>query len=112
MATIINNPTDTRPVVVDNSPVGIVVGLLVQIGFGLLGRLMPQVQIFFLAMPLQIFLSLVLLAMTAGWSAASAASPVKVVSFSSILTEIATEVGGSAVTVVEMTGTCANCSAG
>ena len=42
----------------------LVVGTLVQIGFGLLGRLMPQVQVFFLAMPVQIFLSLVMLALT------------------------------------------------
>jgi flagellar biosynthetic protein FliR len=42
----------------------LVVGTLIQAGFGLLGRLMPQVQIFFMAMPLQIFLSLVILGMT------------------------------------------------
>lgn len=41
----------------------LVVGTLVQIGFGLLGRLMPQVQIFFLALPMQILLSLVMLTM-------------------------------------------------
>lgn len=41
----------------------IVVGLIVQIGFGLLGKLMPQVQIFFLAMPAQILLSLVMITM-------------------------------------------------
>lgn len=41
----------------------LVVGLLMQIGFGLLGRLMPQVQVFFLAMPLQIWLSLLILAL-------------------------------------------------
>lgn len=41
----------------------LVVGTLVQIGFGLLGRLMPQVQIFFLALPVQILLSLVMLTM-------------------------------------------------
>lgn len=39
----------------------IVVGLLVQIGFGLLGRLMPQVQIFFLALPVQITLALLIM---------------------------------------------------
>jgi len=39
----------------------IVVGLLVHIGFGLLGRLMPQVQIFFLALPVQILMSLLIL---------------------------------------------------
>jgi flagellar biosynthetic protein FliR len=42
----------------------VIVGLLIQIGFGLLGRLMPQVQIFFLAMPLQIWISLVIITMT------------------------------------------------
>jgi flagellar biosynthetic protein FliR len=42
----------------------IVVGTIIQFGFGLLGRLMPQVQIFFLAMPVQIFLSLMILALT------------------------------------------------
>lgn len=41
----------------------LIVGTLVQVGFGLLGRLMPQVQIFFLALPVQILLSLVLLTM-------------------------------------------------
>lgn len=41
----------------------LVVGTLIQFGFGLLGRLMPQVQIFFLAMPLQILLSLVMLSL-------------------------------------------------
>ncbi len=42
----------------------LIVGLLIQIGFGLLGRLMPQIQIFFLALPLQIWISLVLITMT------------------------------------------------
>jgi len=42
----------------------LVVGTLVQIGFGILGRLMPQLQVFFLAMPLQIFLSLLILLLT------------------------------------------------
>jgi flagellar biosynthetic protein FliR len=41
----------------------LIVGTLVQVGFGLLGRLMPQVQIFFLALPVQILLSLVMLTM-------------------------------------------------
>lgn len=41
----------------------LVVGLVVQVGFGLLGRLMPQVQIFFLAMPVQILLALILITM-------------------------------------------------
>jgi flagellar biosynthesis protein FliR len=41
----------------------LIVGTLVQVGFGLLGRLMPQVQIFFLALPVQILLSLVILTM-------------------------------------------------
>lgn len=42
----------------------IVVGVLLQIGFGILGRLMPQVQIFFLALPAQVLIGLVTLAMT------------------------------------------------
>ena len=41
----------------------IIVGTLVQFGFGLLGRLMPQVQVFFLALPAQILLSLITLSM-------------------------------------------------
>jgi flagellar biosynthetic protein FliR len=41
----------------------IVAGLLVHICFGLLGRLMPQVQIFFIALPVQILMSLILLTM-------------------------------------------------
>jgi flagellar biosynthetic protein FliR len=41
----------------------LIVGTLVQVGFGLLGRLMPQVQIFFLALPVQILISLVMLTM-------------------------------------------------
>lgn len=39
----------------------LIVGLTFYLGMGLLGRLMPQVQIFFVAMPLQIGLGLVLL---------------------------------------------------
>jgi len=42
----------------------IVVGLLFYLGLGLLARLMPQVQVFFIAMPLQILLGLFLLALT------------------------------------------------
>jgi len=42
----------------------LVVGTLVQMGFGVLGRLMPQLQVFFLAMQLQIFLSLLMLVLT------------------------------------------------
>ena len=41
----------------------IVVGLLINIVFGLLGRLMPQIQIFFLALPIQIIIGLVILTM-------------------------------------------------
>lgn len=39
----------------------IVVGTMLQIGLGFLGRLMPQVQVFFLAQPIQIILSLAML---------------------------------------------------
>ena len=42
----------------------IIVGLLVYTGFGLLGRLLPQIQVFFLALPLQILLSLITLSFT------------------------------------------------
>ena len=42
----------------------IVVGILMQIGFGLLGRLMPQVQVFFLALPAQVIIGLITLTMT------------------------------------------------
>lgn len=41
----------------------IVIGLLINATFGLLGRLMPQIQIFFLAMPVQILMSLIVLTM-------------------------------------------------
>lgn len=39
----------------------LVVGTLMQVGLGLLGRLMPQIQIFFVAMPLQILLSFLIM---------------------------------------------------
>lgn len=42
----------------------LVVGILIQMGFGVLGRLMPQVQIFFLAQPLQIAACLIIVAVT------------------------------------------------
>ncbi|MBI3440343.1 MAG: flagellar biosynthetic protein FliR [Proteobacteria bacterium] len=42
----------------------LIVGTLVQMGFGVLGRLLPQVQVFFLAMPAQIFLSMLILVLT------------------------------------------------
>jgi flagellar biosynthetic protein FliR len=49
----------------------IVFGLVFNIGLGLLSRLMPQLQVFFIAMPAQIGLGLVLLAvlltMMMGW---------------------------------------------
>ncbi|MBI1214330.1 MAG: flagellar biosynthetic protein FliR [Alphaproteobacteria bacterium] len=41
----------------------LLVGLLLQIALGVMGRLMPQIQIFFLAMPVQIFISLVIMTM-------------------------------------------------
>jgi flagellar biosynthetic protein FliR len=43
----------------------IVVGLLFSAGVGLLNRLMPQVQMFFIIMPLQVFLGILLLMITA-----------------------------------------------
>jgi len=42
----------------------VVAGLLFYLGLGLLARLMPQVQIFFIAMPLQIMLGFMLMAIT------------------------------------------------
>ncbi len=42
----------------------IVVGLIMQMGLGVLGRLMPQIQIFFLALPAQITIGLIILSMT------------------------------------------------
>ena len=42
----------------------IVMGMLFYLGMGLLARLMPQVQIFFIAMPVQIFLGFSVMAMT------------------------------------------------
>lgn len=44
----------------------ILVGVTVTAGMGLLARLMPQVQVFFIVMPLQIGVGLALLAMTLG----------------------------------------------
>lgn len=41
----------------------IVIGTVLHVGFGLLGRLMPQVQVFFIALPAQILLSLITLSM-------------------------------------------------
>lgn len=42
----------------------LVVGIITQTGFGLLGRLMPQIQVFFLTIPIQIVMSLVMLSLT------------------------------------------------
>lgn len=42
----------------------LVVMLVMQIGLGLLARLMPQMQVFFVAMPLQILLGLAIFAFT------------------------------------------------
>jgi flagellar biosynthesis protein FliR len=42
----------------------LVLGLVFQLGIGLLSRLMPQVQVFFVAQPLQIGLGLLVLALT------------------------------------------------
>jgi len=46
----------------------LVYGLTFYIGVGLINRLMPQVQIFFVAMPLQIILAFAIFAITAGAS--------------------------------------------
>ena len=42
----------------------IIVGLLFSLGVGLVNRLMPQVQVFFIAMPMQIVLGFVVLMLT------------------------------------------------
>lgn len=42
----------------------LLVGILVTVGMGLLSRLMPQVQVFFLAVPVQIMIGLLVLALT------------------------------------------------
>lgn len=42
----------------------IVMGMLFYLGMGLVARLMPQVQIFFIAMPIQLFLGFMVMAMT------------------------------------------------
>lgn len=44
----------------------VLVGVIVTMGMGLLARLMPQVQVFFIVMPLQIAVGLGLLALTLG----------------------------------------------
>ncbi len=44
----------------------IAVGLVFYLGVGLLARLMPQVQVFFVALPVQIFVGFVALALTVG----------------------------------------------
>jgi flagellar biosynthetic protein FliR len=41
-----------------------VIGLVFYLGLGLLARLMPQVQVFFIAVPLQILLSFVVMLLT------------------------------------------------
>jgi len=41
-----------------------IIGLTFYLGLGLLGRLMPQVQVFFIAMPVQIAIGLLIMAMT------------------------------------------------
>ena len=46
----------------------LVFGITFYMGIGLINRLMPQVQIFFVAMPLQIILSFAILAITIGAS--------------------------------------------
>lgn len=42
----------------------VVVGLIFYLGLGLLGRLMPQMQVFFVAMPLQIAVGIIVLGLT------------------------------------------------
>jgi flagellar biosynthetic protein FliR len=42
----------------------IVMGMLFYLGLGLLARLMPQVQVFFIAIPIQLFLGFLVMAAT------------------------------------------------
>jgi flagellar biosynthetic protein FliR len=42
----------------------LVVGLVFYLGLGLINRLMPQIQVFFIAMPLQIALAFFIMALT------------------------------------------------
>lgn len=44
----------------------ILIGVIVSLGMGILARLMPQVQVFFIVMPLQIGLGFVVIALTLG----------------------------------------------
>jgi len=46
----------------------VVVGVLVYVSMGLMARLMPQMQVFFIALPLQMLISFVILALTIGAS--------------------------------------------
>lgn len=46
----------------------VVVGILVYVSMGLMARLMPQMQVFFIALPLQMLISFVILALTIGAS--------------------------------------------
>lgn len=45
----------------------LLVGITITVGMGLLSRLMPQVQVFFLAVPVQVMLGLLVLALTLGY---------------------------------------------
>lgn len=42
----------------------LILGLIMQMGLGVMGRLMPQIQIFFLALPAQVGIGLIILTMT------------------------------------------------
>lgn len=44
----------------------VVVGVMIYIAMGLMARLMPQIQVFFIALPLQILVSFVILVLTIG----------------------------------------------
>lgn len=66
----------------------LIVGLIVQIGFGVLGKLMPQIQIFFLAIPAQILLSLIMLSIVL-----SAAFMFWIGHFEAMVTNVVTPLG-------------------
>jgi flagellar biosynthetic protein FliR len=44
----------------------VLVGVMIYIAMGLMGRLMPQIQVFFIALPLQMLVAFTILALTIG----------------------------------------------
>ena len=44
----------------------VIVGILIYISMGLMARLMPQIQVFFIALPIQMLVAFTILALTIG----------------------------------------------